>query len=73
MTNFKMAEQHNTTFYWLKEKGAPMLDRLFSVRVSDWLGSRNGLFYAFPYTALGMIISKSPGRGKEKSLLKCLY
>ena len=45
-----------------------MLDRLFSVRVSDWLGSRNGLFYAFPYTALGMIISKSPGRGKEKSL-----
>ena len=51
-----------------KSTWSPLVEHLFSVRISDWLGSRNGLFYAFPYTALGMIISKSSGRGKEKSL-----
>ncbi len=47
----------------LKSTWAPLLEHVFSVKVSDWLGSRNGLFYAFPYIALGMVVAKSP---KEK-------
>ncbi len=42
----------------LKSTYAPMLES-FSVPVSDVLGSRNGLFYAFPYYALGLMIAKT--------------
>ncbi len=47
----------------LKSTWSPLLQYLFSIDVYDWLGSRNGLFYAFPYVALGMIIAK---KSKEK-------
>jgi serine/alanine racemase len=55
----------------LKSTWSPLLERLFQIPVEDWLGSRNGLFYAFPYTALGMYIAKSPDQGKGRNVRRC--
>ena len=43
----------------LKSTWAPLLERLFSITPCNLLGSRNGLFYGFPYMALGMLIAKN--------------
>ena len=45
----------------LKTSWAPFMDRTFGFTIPDHLGGRNGLFYAFPYTALGMYLAKVPG------------
>lgn len=52
----------------VKSTWAPLAEKLFSVSIPDFLGSRNGLFYAFPYTALGMYIAKKPDKGKTENL-----
>ncbi len=36
----------------------PLLKNLFGISFLDFLGSRNGLFYGFPYYALGLVIAK---------------
>ena len=41
--------------------------RIFGINLPDYLGSRNGLFYSFPYIALGMVIAKSKSHGIFKS------
>lgn len=41
----------------LKSTWAPMVNRFLPFEIHDYLGSRNGLFYAFPYIALGMMIA----------------
>ena len=51
----------------LKSTWSPLLEKIFSIEISDWLGSRNGLFYAFPYTALGMCIAKRDIKGEKKN------
>ncbi len=50
----------------LKSTYAPVLNRFLPIEASDFLGSRNGLFYGFPYYALGMYIAKVK-EGTEKS------
>ncbi|MBQ3182175.1 MAG: acyltransferase [Clostridia bacterium] len=50
----------------LKSTYAPVLNRFLPIEVSDFLGSRNGLFYGFPYYALGMYIAKVK-ESREKS------
>lgn len=52
----------------LKSTWSPLLERLFLIEINDRLGSRNGLFYAFPYMALGMFVAKSTDRGKDRSI-----
>lgn len=52
----------------VKSTWAPLAEKLFSVSIPDFLGSRNGLFYAFPYTALGMYIAKKADKGKTENL-----
>jgi len=42
----------------MKSTYAPILENIFHVRVCDFLGSRNGLFYSFVYYALGLFIAK---------------
>lgn len=44
----------------IKSTWSPLFENIFSIKISDWLGSRNGLFYAFPYIALGMFLAKNP-------------
>lgn len=56
----------------VKSTWAPLAEKLFSVNIPDFLGSRNGLFYAFPYTALGMYIAKKPDKGKTENLLPAI-
>ena len=53
-----------------KSTWAPLVSRLFGISVSDVLGSRNGLFYAFPYMALGKYIAGHKPAGKRS--LICL-
>ena len=51
----------------MKSTWAPMINRFLPFEVCDFLGSRNGLFYAFPYVAMGMLIAENPeckGDGK---------
>ena len=45
-------------FGCLKSTYAPVVQRLLSVTLPDSLGSRNGLFYAFVYYALGLMIAE---------------
>ncbi len=54
----------------LKSTYAPLLERIFGFQIKDWLGSRNGLFYAFPYFALGLVIAKSDDKGKNRNIGK---
>lgn len=54
----------------LKSTYSPLLEELFNFRVTDYLGSRNGLFYGFPYISLGMYIAKSPTVRNYYSLKK---
>ena len=42
----------------VKSTYAPLFQRLFSIGIPDLLGSRNGLYYAFPYYALGFFIAR---------------
>ena len=46
------------------------IQQLFGFSLSDYLGSRNGLFYGFPYIALGMAIAKSKTQGKTDNKKK---
>lgn len=43
----------------VKSTWAPMIYSLTKFEIHDFLGSRNGLFYAFPYGAMGMLIAKN--------------
>lgn len=52
----------------IKSTWEPLFENLFHVGFSDILGSRNGLFYAFPYISLGMSIAKSKNKGKIKNI-----
>lgn len=59
----------------IKSTWEPMFEHLLHVELNDILGSRNGLFYAFPYISLGMAIAKSKNKGKTKNiklLVSCL-
>lgn len=42
----------------MKSTWAPLLQNTLNVQMIDKLGSKNGLFYAFPYIALGKYISE---------------
>ena len=55
----------------MKSTWKPLLFSLFHISLPDTLGSRNGLFYGFPYMALGMNLAKDP-RWKAKSFLHTL-
>lgn len=44
----------------MKSTWAPMINTFLPFEIYDFLGSRNGLFYAFPYVALGMMLAKNP-------------
>lgn len=44
---------------------SPLFERLFSICISNDSDCRNGLFYAFPYMALGMIIAKYHSMRKD--------
>lgn len=41
----------------LKSTYLPLINGILPIQISDFLGSRNGLFYAFPYYALGLFIA----------------
>lgn len=58
----------------LKSTYSCIFESLFSLNVPDFLGSRNGLFYGFPYISLGMYIAKSKTKGIiEKNKIILLY
>lgn len=42
----------------VKSTYAPVIESFLHISISDYLGSRNGLFYAFAYYALGLVIAK---------------
>lgn len=42
----------------IKSTWSPFTEQVLRIKITDFLGSRNGLFYAFPYTALGMYLAK---------------
>ncbi len=55
----------------LKRTYAPVWEEFFSIRIYDFLGSRNGLFYAFPYYSMGLFIAKrdpAPTPGLARNL-----
>ena len=54
----------------MKSTWAPLFSSLLHVNIPDFLGSRNGLFYGFPYLSLGLYIAKTPPQGKQKDLRK---
>lgn len=54
----------------LKSTYAPLIEHTFGWKIKDWLGSRNGLFYAFPYFALGLTIAKNADKGQNRKLWK---
>ena len=45
-----------------------MIESLFNIKLTDVFGSRNGLFYAFPFISLGMAIAKNKSKGKTKNM-----
>ena len=55
----------------LKSTYSTAVNQLFGINLPNYLGSRNGLFYGFPYIALGMVIAKSKTKGIVKNK-KCL-
>lgn len=50
-----------------KSSWSPIVYELTSIRLSDTLGCRNGLFYGFPYISMGMYMAKN-NKWKEKSM-----
>ena len=52
----------------IKSTWAPLFESLFHVEINDILGSRNGLFYAFPYISLGMTYAKNKNQEKTKNI-----
>lgn len=48
-----------------KSTWAPMVENVFNIPVYDLLGGRNGLFYGFPYYAVGMYIAKTEGKKSD--------
>jgi len=50
----------------IKSTYVPLFRRLFSIDIPDFLGSRNGLFYGFPYCALGLFIAKQNSANSSK-------
>ena len=42
-----------------KSSWAPIAFQIFKIQFSDVLGTRNGLFYGFPYVAMGMYLAKN--------------
>lgn len=52
----------------MKSTWKPLIYNLFHISFPDTLGSRNGLFYGFPYMALGMNLAKD-SKWKAKSFL----
>ena len=61
----------------LKTSWAPFTERLFGVSLPDRLGGRNGLFYGFPYAAIGMYLAREPAwrerpiRGQVLGMVIC--
>jgi len=51
----------------LKSTYSTAFESILGVSLPDNLGSRNGLFYGFPYMALGMAIAKSKSQGLVKN------
>ena len=47
-----------------KSTWAPLFSRLLHTEIRDVLGSRNGLFYAFPFMALGKLIAEQDAEGR---------
>lgn len=52
----------------IKSTYVPLVRNLFSIDIPDLLGSRNGLFYGFPYYALGLFIAKQESENTSKKL-----
>ena len=50
----------------VKSTYSTAMSQLFGINLSDYLGSRNGLFYGFPYLSLGMLIATSDKKGIVK-------
>lgn len=60
----------------LKSTWSPLITTFTTFQVYDYLGSRNGLFYAFPYIAMGLVIAKkeeNAGNRKTGSYLLGLF
>lgn len=51
----------------LKSTYAPLVQKITSVNIPDLLGSRNGLFYGFPYYALGLFIAKNEQKASRST------
>lgn len=54
----------------MKSTYSTALKQLFNLSLPNHLGSRNGLFYSFPYMAMGMAIAKSKTQGKTDNRTK---
>lgn len=57
----------------LKSTWAPLISICFNVTIIDWMGSRNGLFYAFPYIAFGMLVADKKKIWTKYSLKSLMY
>lgn len=63
----------------LKSTYLPLVSRILPIQISDYLGSRNGVFYAFPYYALGLFIADKnicydkPQKKNIVALLVCFF
>lgn len=54
----------------MKSTWSPLLHSFTSFEIRDRLGSVNGLFYAFPYIALGMVIAGNQTNRKDEKISK---
>ena len=52
----------------IKSTYVPLFRSLFSIDIPDFLGCRNGLFYGFPYYALGLFIAKQDSVNSSNKL-----
>ena len=52
----------------LSSSWSPLLRHLVSLDFMNYLGYRNGLFYAFPYISLGMLVAKKSRQGEKMPL-----
>lgn len=58
----------------LQSSWAPVVTKIYGVDPTNYLGTRNGLFYGFPYMAIGMYFAKDQHKGKTNNLrLTFLY
>ena len=54
----------------MKTTYSTALQQVFGISLTDYLGTRNGVFYGFPYIALGMFTAKTASQGKTDNRKK---